>query len=330
MARILRLLDKTITTRLTVGSLYQGEQLDKLEYNDAVFLNCTFENLGITDAVMTGGAIKQSMLDDVYARKGKFKKVDFTGTTFRNCNFDEAVFDDCFFLYCKFYNTLIKVEQIQRCLPKEANLRKDLAQNLKMNYINLGQKGNSDKFLDIEIEATQAELWAIIISKDEYHRKKYNRLDQITSSFKFIGFKISSFLWGYGHKVRKLIRSFMIVFLTLSAALFYSQQNSQEELSKPNKEIKQDSFKRQETLNNSKKKNTVKTMLVTPDSLETKKLPKLDFIQSIKVIASESVGYSTTKPPDNDSAKLIIFLAKLLGIIYLGLFVATLYRKIAR
>jgi Pentapeptide repeats (9 copies) len=329
MARRDSTLANIITSTSEEEVLYKEQQKDDLEYNDAVFKYSTFEKLGIRNVKMKGGAIKQSILDDVYARKGKFEKVDFTGTTFHNCNFDDAIFEDCIFKYCKFYNTLIQAEQIKKCLPKEANLRKELAQNLKVNYTSLGQKENSDKFLDIEIEATQAELWAIFISKDRHYRDKYNWTAQVASLFEFIGFKISSFLWGYGHKVKKLIFSFTVIFFILSLVLYISQQGFQEELPVVNKEINKDSLQSQ-PLAKREKTDIVEPTLVILDSSKPKTTQKLNFFQSIKIIASESVGYSTAKSPENDSARFIIFLAKLLGIIYLGLLVSTLHRKIAR
>lgn len=297
-----------ITNQLEIKNiLYQDEQKDNLKFTKTDMRFCTFERLGIKKAEFSEMRITQSIFDDVYARTATFKDVDFTGTIFRNCNFDKAKFNTCKLWYCKFYNTSLPVDEIVKCLPPEANLRKDIAQNLKMNYLSLGQKDNADIFLDIEINAGQEELYEIFKAKNEYYKKKYDTLDRIGAFFKYSFSLFSGFLWGYGHKVRKLLLSYSIMVLILSFCLFQCDAKFQVESIK-----------------------TYQTTEPQASASNQDSILKPELLASMEIILCESVGYSTKNTPINIQAKSIVLITRFLGIIYLGLLGATLYRKIAR
>lgn len=241
----------------------------------------SFIRLGLRDASFKGGSISHSIFEDVYARKAKFSNIDFTGSVFRNCNLERATLKSCTLKYCEFSNTQLPHLEIISCLPSEPNIREELARNLKMNFIGLGQKDIADKFLEIEIKAKESRMIEIFKSKTSHYKENYDQLDRIENVGLFIWSWIKRFFSGYGYSVKWIFISFISIMFTLSLVIF----------------------------------------LNGPLSLKN----------SIEAVFSESItfSYSPYKPIDV-FGKMILFVARFFGILYLGLITATIYRKIAR
>jgi hypothetical protein len=272
---------------------FQDEQNDNLQVEGVNVRFAYFYRVGMKNAKFTGGRITQSILEDVYARKAKFLNIDFTGTTFRNCNFEKATFSSCNFKYCKFENCQLPINEIVNSLPQEPNLRMDLANNLKTNFAGIGQKKHSDTLLDIEIEAEQKELKAIFLSKTGYYRERYDLIDRIESLLKLIKTQVSAFIWGYGHKVWRLLFSYCIIMLFFSALIFFFHND----------------------------------YFIEGEGIER----QLNLIESVFLVFASSINFPNIDyQPLNELSRIILFFVSFLGFVYLGLLAATLYRKIAR
>lgn len=272
--------------------LFENEINDSLDIKKVNIKFSLFRRLGIRDAKFQGGVISHSIMEDVYGRKGKFIDINFTGTIFRNCNFEKAVFSSCTLKYCKFTNTQLPYLEIINCLPVEPNLKKELARNLKMNFIGLGEKNIADIFLDIEIKARQEEQLAIFCSHTDYYRSKYDCIDRIKNLLGYWKSKILGFLSGYGYKIHWVLFSFLIMQLTLTTFLYFS---------------------------------------FSEFVFENGTKGSLSFLQAGKAVLSESIKFSySSYSPQTTIAKMLLFISRFIGIVYLGLLSATIYRKIAR
>ncbi len=274
----------------------------KLEFSDQIHddLNVSnvnvkfssFIRLGLRDAKFKGGFLSHSIFEDVYARKANFSNIDFTGSVFRNCNFEKAAFKSCTLNYCEFLNTQLPYLEVISCLPNEPNIREELARNLKMNFIGLGQKVIADKFLDIEIKAKESRMAEIFKSRTTHYKENYDQLDRIENAGLFIWSWIKRFFSGYGYSVKWIFISFFSIILILSLSIF---------------------------LNNS-----IFSQTDIPDG-------PLNLINSIEAIFSESITFSHSPyTPVDTFGKITLFIARFFGILYLGLITATIYRKIAR
>lgn len=272
--------------------LFENEINDSINLKNINIKFSLFRRIGMRDAKLQGGVISHSIMEDVYGRKGRFVDINFTGTVFRNCNFERAVFSSCILKYCEFTNTQLPYLEIINCLPMEPNLRQELAKNLKMNYIGLGEKKIADLFLDIEIKARQEEQWAIFQSNTDYYRNKYDWIDRLNNFYKYCESKLLGFLSGYGYKIHWVFFSFLTIQLLLTLILYFS---------------------------------------FTEFALENGTKTSLSFLQAGKVVSSESIKFSHyTYSPQTTIAKTILFISRFIGIVYLGLLSATIYRKIAR
>lgn len=273
--------------------LLSDQQRDNMKLSGVNISTSSFIRLGMKEAEINDCSFTQSNFEDSYFRKATFKNVRFTGSSFRFCNFDKTSFQSCDFRYCSFYHCKLSKDEIKACLPLEANLRKDLARNLRANFEMIGDKKAADTFLDIEIQANEAELKAIFLSTTEYYKKHYNLLDQIKAGLKLISSKLSGLLWGYGHRVFRLFLSYFSITSLLSLTSYFNNI----------------------------------TFTIQNENLQR----PLTVWESLYMGFGQTVGLSGLPfVPVNLWGKVIMISASFLGTLFLALLAATLYRRIAR
>jgi hypothetical protein len=261
----------------------------------------SLHNIGLTtNTIVSECFFLQTTFEDCYFRTVNFKNVDFTGSTFRNCNFEKSTFDEkCAFYYCTFDNCYIRAEEIMERIPDNSrpNQRMTLARNLKTNFANLGDKESSDIFMGIEIEAEEADSWGIFRNKSKYYKSKHNSPKyRFAALIKYFNSKLSGLIWGYGFELTNLFISYIAVLLIITAIICIGNVPFQ-----------------------------------TSDSNHTAVIPVENIGKIIFVVFSYSINYASTDySPASFCGKTILFVTSFLGIVYLGMLAATLYRKIAR
>lgn len=157
----------------------------------------------------------------------------------------------------------------------------------------IGDKKAADIFLDIEIQANEAELKAIFLSNTEYYKKHYNPLDQVKAGLKFVGSKISGMIWGYGHRVGRLFLSYFIITCLWSLMTYFGKL----------------------------------IFDVPTDGIQR----SLNVWESLYLGFGQTVGLSGLPfSPITLFGKIIMLSESFLGTLFLALLAATLYRRIAR
>ena len=178
-------------------------------------------------------------------------------------------------------------------MPTEPNLRRDLARNLRSNSEMIGDKKSADRFLDIEIQASEELSKAIFLSATKYYKENYSVIDQVREGLKYLGSKVSGLVWGYGHRVGRLLLSYITVTILCSLTSYFG---------------KVEFFVRGQK--------TSRPLL---------------FGESIYMGFGETLGaINLGLTPVTMSGKLILLSASFLGTVFLALLAATLYRRIAR
>jgi len=273
--------------------LVSDQQQDKIKISDVNISASSFLRLGMLKAIVENSRLRQSHFEDSYFRKAEFKNVHFTGSNFRFCNFDKASFQVCDFKYCNFYQCKLPADEIIACMPTEPNLRRDLARNLRSNSEMIGDKKTADRYLDIEIQASENLSKAIFLSNTKYYKDNYNFIDQIREGLKYLGSKVSGLVWGYGHRVGRLFMSYITVTVLCSFITYFG-----------------------------------KIEFLVRDQ----KTPRpLLFWQSIYMGFGETIGaINLSLTPVTIAGKLILLTASFLGTLFLALLAATFYRRIAR
>lgn len=217
-------METTDIDKLTEGGtqlLFSDTVQDDLKVSGAVLRTCRFVRIGAKKAKFNSCSLTQCQFEDSYLRKADFTDVDLTGSTFRNCNLEKATFKGCILRYCTFQSTHLDRDEIIGCLPVEPNLRRDLARNLRRNFEELGDKVAADVFLNLEIDAHEQELLGGFRRKTDYYKTHYTGVDQAVAGLKLLGSKLSGITWGYGHRVRRLLISYLTLTLFLSIVTYF-------------------------------------------------------------------------------------------------------------
>lgn len=202
--------------------LFSDTVKDGLKVSGVVLRTCRFVRIGAKDAQFNSCSLTQCQFEESYLRKARFRDVDLTGSTFRNCNLEKATFKGCTLRYCTFQSTRLDCDEIIGCLPVEPNLRRDLARNLRRNFEELGDKDTANVFLDLEIDAHEQELLGAFRRKTDYYRTHYTGVDQAVAGIKLLSSKLSGIVWGYGHRVRRLLASYITFTLLLGLATYFA------------------------------------------------------------------------------------------------------------
>jgi hypothetical protein len=273
--------------------LFSDQLQDNFEKSKANITASSFIRLGMKESVFQDCSFTQSNFGDSYFRNAVFRNVRFTGSSFRFCNFEKATFQACDFRYSNFFHCKLPKDEIISCLPPEPNLRRDLARNLRLNFEMIGDKKAADTFLNIEIQADEDELKAIFFSRTEYYKSHYKLLGQLQAGVKFLISKLSGMIWGYGHRIGRLILSYFLTTCFLSLITCFAHVK----------------------------------FLVSSNSVPR----KLTFWESINMGFCETVGASSPSfVPLTLGGQIITLSASLLGTLFLALLAATLYRRISR
>lgn len=148
-----------------------------------------------------------SVLNRVYFRDAIFRRCKFIGCTFQRCNFRGATFSECDFSYSYLTSTHIAYADLFTQLPPRPNVRRELAQTLRMNAQNLGDTEGLLQCFWYEMRQTEAYLREAACGDEEYYQTKYPGLtNRLRFKLLYWRHKISGFVWGHGESPIRIAR----------------------------------------------------------------------------------------------------------------------------
>jgi len=166
------------------------------------------------DIVFKDIKFKQCIFDQCYFRNCKFIRCDFSGSEFKSSNFRGTQFDGCKFIYTTWEKTLIEDNFLDYCLPSQENLARDLVQELRVNFSQIGNYPAVNRASSIEVKLTGIHLYKSAYSNESYYRLKHKGLDRLSKAFDHFKWKLLDFLWGNGESIfRVLVSASFIIFL---------------------------------------------------------------------------------------------------------------------
>jgi hypothetical protein len=153
-------------------------------------------------------------------RKAKFNNVDFTGSFFTDCNLEKASFQAVQLRYVRFLRCILNYREILQSLPVEPIIAISLLKALRQNATMMGSNEVGDAILLQEIKLETHEFKNQFLGVSTYYKDRYKNFDKLKSFLLFLCNKISEFCWGYGIKLRSLFRSALLI-VVLFAFIFY-------------------------------------------------------------------------------------------------------------
>ena len=174
--------------------------------------------VGIT---FTACTFKQAVLTNCYFRNCTFIRCDFTGTHIKDSYFKGSTFEGCQFKYATWEKTQLDEEFIDRCLPPENNLARDLIRSLRVNFAQTGNYEAVNRAAALEVKLTGQHLWNAAYSKQVYYRSKdeYRGIRRLWYGIKYAKWKFFDLLWGNGESILRVVIS-AIVFIGAATAWF--------------------------------------------------------------------------------------------------------------
>lgn len=192
----------------------KGEVTESFERKDLV-------RIFAVEVIFKDVVFKQSVLKDCYFRNCTFIRCDFTGAQIKECYLKGSSFDSCQFRYTTWEKTHLDEEFLDRCLPSEENLARDLVRSLRVNFSQIGNYDAVNKAAAIEVRLTGQHLFNAAYSKQIYYRSlpKYNGLNRMWYVWRHCRWKTLDYLWGNGESLIRVLLSGVAVILLASMAL---------------------------------------------------------------------------------------------------------------
>jgi hypothetical protein len=163
----------------------------------------------------TGVVFKQAALTNCYFRNCTFIRCDFTGTQFKDCYLKGSSFEQCLFHYTTWEKTQLDEEFLDKCLPSEENLARDLVRSLRVNFAQIGNHDAVNKAAAIEVKLTGQHLYNAAYSKQIYYRtfEKYNGWRRVSYVWEHTRWKVLDWLWGNGESLLRVLISGVLLIM---------------------------------------------------------------------------------------------------------------------
>ncbi|MBB4845850.1 hypothetical protein HNP55_004402 [Paucibacter oligotrophus] len=172
--------------------------------------------------VFTKISFKQANFLGCYFRNCRFIECDFTGAFVKETNLRGSQFENCTFRYTAWEKSHLDDDFLDRCLPSEENLARDLVRSLRVNFAEIGNYEAVNRAASIEVHLTGQHLYKAAYSKESYYRSKYKGGERLSHAAQHARWKVLDLLWGNGESIVRILISCSLAILAVSA--LYSRE----------------------------------------------------------------------------------------------------------
>lgn len=199
----------------------QDQEFDDDEI-DVSYSQTNFERVYAVGKTFTNVNFSQANFIDCYFRKCRFVRCNFTGATFKSSYLVGSNFPECTFKYTTFSTTHLDDKFLDKYLPSEENLARDLVRTLRVNFSQIGNYDGVNKAAKLEVKLTGVHLYKAAYSNESYYRAKdkHSGLSRIGSILSHAKWKLLDLIWGNGESITKVVIS-SILFILLVSFLIY-------------------------------------------------------------------------------------------------------------
>lgn len=202
---------------------HKKEKLEDKEFAEDVsaqsFAQKDLARVFATRKVFTEVSFKQAVLWGCYFRNCTFVRCDFTGAQIGACNFKGATFSGCLFQYTVWEKTLLDDEFLEKCVPAEENLARDLVRALRVNFAQVGNYQAVNKAAAIEVRLTGRHLYNAAYSEKTYYRDKYKGVERLGYAWKHLLWLALDLVWGNGESLLRVLLTTLATLLVAALVL---------------------------------------------------------------------------------------------------------------
>lgn len=201
--------------------VYGSQRLDGAAIDKPAYEHCTFANISFKNARLEGGRFVNCVFVACFFRNADVRSCNFSSCRFIDCEFPRTSFSGCDFRYTRFAGCYIPFDEIEHNLPAEPNLREQVSRNLAREAATLGDPRTARTYRLCAVEARESDYWAAVMGKSKWYRDHYDGLARAAIALRIAGSLLNRILFGYGERLRVVIRNYAIATLVLFPLLFY-------------------------------------------------------------------------------------------------------------
>jgi hypothetical protein len=206
---------------------HKKERLEDKEFAENVsgqtFAQKELLRVFATRKVFTDVSFKQAVLSNCYLRNCTFVRCDFTGAQIGACNFKGAKFSGCLFQYTVWEKTLMDDDFLDKCIPAEENLARDLVRALRVNFSQVGNYQAVNRAASIEVRLTGKHLYNAAYSEKTYYRDKYKGVERLSYAWRHLVWLLLDLTWGNGESLLRVLLTGLASLLVAALILAVQQ-----------------------------------------------------------------------------------------------------------
>jgi hypothetical protein len=207
------------TDMLFAATRKDGETLDGLEFEHCTFANVSFKEVTLNQCRFTDCAFL-----NCYFRKCEMVATAFVGCKFVSCDLPKVTIQSCDFKYSHFDQCSIPFAEMEHSLPREPNLREELARGLSISSDALGLDADGRRYRLAAIQAREEHLRAAFLSDSDWYHRHYSGLRKFQAFMQFVASRANGLIWGHGEKWFVLVRNLVVLaFAVFPVALWFAR-----------------------------------------------------------------------------------------------------------
>lgn len=193
-----------------------GETLDGVE-----FQHCTFANVSFKEVRLEQCRFTDCIFLNCYFRKSAMVGSSFIACKFVDCDFPKVAVESCDFKHSHFECCSIPFAEMEHSLPREPNLREELAHELAIASDVRGHGADGRRYRLAAIQAREEHLWAAVLGNSEWYQRHYSGLRKLKALGQLFASRVNGLIWGHGEKWHILVRNIVILVLVIFPATLW-------------------------------------------------------------------------------------------------------------
>lgn len=205
--------------------LFIDQRFEGKELRGVSFRQCTFANVSFKGSRLIDCHFSACVFEGCYFRGAKLKECHFPASRFIACEFTKANVYACGLGTTRFQRTAPRFSILEASLPGEANLRRDLCQNLASEAAAFGFERDARRYRLESIRANEQALWRGFLWADAYSENHYPGFERLMALIAYLFSRLNGALWGHGEYIRRLLGNLAVVIATGTILLFLLKQH---------------------------------------------------------------------------------------------------------
>lgn len=198
------------------GLRVKGLPKDKFRLSDRKLRHATIMRAYVLHGQFHRVDFSHTRFIDCQFRHTEFDECNFTDAVFQDCDLPHVQFSECKLPYSRWSNTRVDVGQLVPNLPFHwPQVAQDLCHNLRANCKVQGDGPAARRLLFKAMACRRSTLWETLRLRKSWYQRRYKLADRLRAAFRLVGSWVERWGWGYGESP-----GFLLLWAAVSILLF--------------------------------------------------------------------------------------------------------------